>query len=186
MTATQDPASASRASSPATEDEMEGPSSQLTLGKVCTCSGDVFLLIILMQHEWSFRGLDTDATVPLKRARALNASAMMKLAESVSVLVADITKSPLAPPPLPPLTLSHHGGHTSLNMSPVRRDRAFRQIAEHEALTPRRLARARTIFHGRTELADKYLSFQDDELEARREWLNIELAAVAKSSSCSD
>jgi hypothetical protein len=96
---------------------------------------------------------------------------MLKLAESVNTLVADITKSP-------PSTPSRHS-RTTLDASPVCPDCAFCTIAEREALSPHRLAHARTIFRGHTELADEYLSFHNDEVEARREWLNIELSAIA-------
>jgi hypothetical protein len=91
---------------------------------------------------------------------------MLRLAESVGVLVADITKPPPSEARLP------------LDASPKRRDRAFRRIAECEGLSSLELARARRVFRGRTELADEYLSFCDDEADARREWLNLELAAI--------
>ena len=98
----------------------------------------------------------------------------MELAKSVGALVADVIKAP------PPSTPSRHAHPSNLEISPVRRDRAFRRIVEQEALTPRRIARARVIFRGRTELADEYLSFgeTEDEVHARREWLTMELDAV--------
>jgi hypothetical protein len=101
---------------------------------------------------------------------------MLKLAESVTAMVTARTQ--------PPATPSRGGTSSStLDASPIRRNRAFRLIAQREALTPCRLARARIIFRGRTELADEYMSFGDDEeeVEARREWLKMELEAVACS-----
>jgi hypothetical protein len=83
--------------------------------------------------------------------------------------------------PQPPSTPTRQGtSSTALDASPRHRDRAFRHIVEHQTLLPRSLARARTIFRGRPELADEYLSFGDgdDEVEARREWLTMELEAV--------
>lgn len=104
---------------------------------------------------------------------------MLKLAESVTALVTGAANKPQAPS-----TPSRSGTAPALmDLSPVRRDRAFRAIAQREALSPRHLARARIIFRGRTELADEYLSFGDgeEEVEARREWLNAELEAVLLS-----
>jgi len=102
---------------------------------------------------------------------------MLELAKSVGALVADISKSQS-----PSTSSSRCTNSSSLgpDSSPSRRDRAFRRIVEREGLTPRRLARARVMFRGRTEVADEYLSFGDGpgEGEARREWLNMELEAV--------
>jgi hypothetical protein len=103
---------------------------------------------------------------------------MLKLAESVGALVADITRTPTAAPDAP-MTPSRcvSSSAVTLNASPFRRDRAFCVIVERAQLTPRHLARARRIFRGRTELADEYLSFGDSEAEqaAQGEWLEDEL-----------
>jgi hypothetical protein len=104
---------------------------------------------------------------------------MMKLAESVGTLVADITRAPATSSQEPPATPSRRASSSKavLDPSPVRRDSAFRLIVERGELTPRHLARARRLFRGRTELADEYLSFGDSqaELAAQHEWLEDEL-----------
>jgi hypothetical protein len=103
---------------------------------------------------------------------------MMKLAENVGGLLSGLSSSS-AGTATPSTSLSCTA--TNLESSPVRRDRAFRRIADTEFLTPRRLVRARIMFRGRTELADEYLSFgdADDEVVARGQWLLEELEAVA-------
>lgn len=130
------------------------------------------MLIIYSKRKRPFRDHE-DANSSNKRQRASNASAMVELAKSVGALVAAVTKAPL-------LSTPRHSCPLNLEISPVRRDRAFRRIVEQEALTPRCIARARVIFRGRTELADEYLSFGDgeDEVNACHKWLTMELDAV--------
>jgi hypothetical protein len=119
-----------------------------------------------------------------KRVRASNATAMLKLADTVSTLIADIARPAASSPSTP----SRRGSSLApaLDASPVRRDRAFRRVLERAMLTPRRLARARVIFRGKTELADEYLSFGDDEVEqeAQKVWLEDELELVLRARAC--
>jgi hypothetical protein len=96
-----------------------------------------------------------------KRKRQANNNAVHMLAESVNALLTPrSTQTP------------------TLDASPIRRDRAFRRIVRLEQLSPCSTARARRIFRGRTDLADEYLSFADDEAEERQFWLNFELTAL--------
>jgi hypothetical protein len=110
---------------------------------------------------------------------------MLKMADSVTALLTDLTRP--STPSAPPSTPTRHASSSRLTLdaSPFRRDRAFRRVIECAHLSPRRLARARVIFRGRTELADEYLSFgdNDEEREAQQVWLEDELEQVLRARS---
>jgi hypothetical protein len=98
---------------------------------------------------------------------------MLEMTKMVGQLVAVAA----APPSTTPSSV------LAIDTSPIRRNRAFRCIADTEALSPRSLANARVIFRGRVELADEYNSFgtSGTEVSAASDWLNYELQEVART-----